>query len=308
MAYVKSHSTIPVPEVFFVNHNPNHVVGAAFVLMERMPGAPLNGMWNELSIKHKLAAVSQTGTVVAKLSELKFDRVGSLRCDGTLGPLINPGITGLVFQGSSFTNTGDYFCSFLQDDDTAHPEEATREDPEIRSRVRNFLASDGSGPTLHAPYGLIHHDLNWQNLLFTHDDKSQAPKLTAVIDWDWGATGLLYYLCEYPWWLNDICGIPEEWIENMLLRKQFVSSMLHHFPRHSADREEIRQCFRQKCWRLNQWKMRFMEVRWTDPSFETSLVKGYAKFLKGEHGNMACMLYDVSDWEPDSDPESEDDM
>lgn len=41
MAYVKAHTTIPVPDAYFVNFNPDHVVGAPFVLMERMPGTTL---------------------------------------------------------------------------------------------------------------------------------------------------------------------------------------------------------------------------------------------------------------------------
>ena len=39
--YVRKNTTITVPEIYLVNHNENHVVGAAFVIMERMEGEQL---------------------------------------------------------------------------------------------------------------------------------------------------------------------------------------------------------------------------------------------------------------------------
>lgn len=92
------------------------------------------------------------------------------------------------------------------------------------------------------------------------------------------------------------------------MRKQFVSGVLHHFPKPSQDRALVRQCFREKNIRFNRFRMIFKRVRWTNPAFETGLVKGYAKFLKAERNGMVAMRspYEVEDWQPDSEPESED--
>lgn len=48
-----------VPQVYFVNHNGTHVVGAPFVLMERLGGQPLCKLWAELTLEHrKVSSIS----------------------------------------------------------------------------------------------------------------------------------------------------------------------------------------------------------------------------------------------------------
>lgn len=44
MRYVKSQTTIPVPQVYFVNHNHDNEFGVAFMLMEHIPGTTLSGL------------------------------------------------------------------------------------------------------------------------------------------------------------------------------------------------------------------------------------------------------------------------
>lgn len=308
MAYVKAHTTIPVPDVYFVNFNSDHVVGAPFVLMEKMSGVALVDLWLELSLEHKLAVMRQLGSVIGRLAELKFDCIGSFRMGGTMGPLISPAATGHIAKGSPFSNTYSSMASFLQDDDAAHPEEARAVYPAIKADTHSFLNSERCLPIYNAPYRLIHYDFNMQNMLFSHDDKTKAPQLTAIIDWDWAATGLIYDLCEYPGWLEDQDYREGLWIENWLLRKQFVSGTLHQFQKHSADRLLVRQCFREKNFRFNRFRMIFKRVTWTNPAFETALVKGYAKFLQDENkgDETGRSPYEVEDWQPDSEPESED--
>lgn len=87
--YVHKHTNIPVPKIYFVNHNRNHVVGAAFVLMVRMQGESLSDIWDDLSMPDKLSAIQEVASVVRQLADLRFDHIGSLTGDGTVGPLLN---------------------------------------------------------------------------------------------------------------------------------------------------------------------------------------------------------------------------
>ena len=85
--YVRKHTSIPVPETYFVNPDPNHVAGAVFVIMERVEATHLYKIWDELSLEHKRAVIAQIAGVVLQLAELRFDRIGSLKADGSIGPL-----------------------------------------------------------------------------------------------------------------------------------------------------------------------------------------------------------------------------
>lgn len=51
--YIRKHTTIPVPRTYFINYNPNHVVDAAFVLLERIKGVHLYKIWDALPLEYK---------------------------------------------------------------------------------------------------------------------------------------------------------------------------------------------------------------------------------------------------------------
>jgi hypothetical protein len=72
MQYVRKHTSIPVPEIYFVNHDPNHAVGAAFALMEKLEGDDMYCIWRDLTLEHKLAIVEQIADVLVQLANLNF--------------------------------------------------------------------------------------------------------------------------------------------------------------------------------------------------------------------------------------------
>lgn len=145
--YVRKHTTIPVPEVFLVNHNENHVVGAAFVVMERTEGKMLCDIWDGLTLEHKIIVIGQLPDVFAQLAELKFDKIGSLKPDGTLGPLINVTENSQTMGNDAFSSTFEYFCAFLKEDNSARTEAARAHYPAIKgelhilaTRTRSYCA------------------------------------------------------------------------------------------------------------------------------------------------------------------------
>lgn len=64
LEYVHKHTSIPVPEVYLVSHSDNDYVGAPFVLMEHMRGSPLEDIWEDLSLEHKLDAIKQLAGII----------------------------------------------------------------------------------------------------------------------------------------------------------------------------------------------------------------------------------------------------
>jgi aminoglycoside phosphotransferase (APT) family kinase protein len=171
--YVRKHTTIPVPRVYCVNHNENHVVGAPFVLMERLEGDRLCDVWTELTLEHKPIVIRQLPDVHGQLAELKFDAIGSLNSNGTLGPLISLRQEWDAMSDEAFTSTLDCFFAFLRDDDVCRTAAARECYPAIRDELRSFLEKEVSNSTLQAPYRLIHGDLASQNILVLKRDPTQ---------------------------------------------------------------------------------------------------------------------------------------
>lgn len=303
MAYVRSHTSIPVPEIYFVNDNPNHVVGSSFVLMERMPGGRLCDVWYDLNYEDKLSVVGQIANVLGQLAELKFDKVGCLRHDGTLGPLMSTTGESRRLGEQPFTTTEEYACAYLNENDPNRSETVKAYYPAIKDELRTFLADNSDNTTLHAPYRLMHGDFESQNILV--EQEGGALRISGIIDWDWSHTGLLYHLCDYPAEILDHDGMEDNFEVNKLLRKHFVSSLAKHFPRGSADREKVKQCFREKTYAMNTLRSVFMYCLWSD-DLEEGLVKGYLRGLRGEGHEVEHRAYGgVWDWQPDSEPESD---
>ena len=85
--HVRKYTTIPVPETYFVNFDPSNAVGTQYALIERMRGVHLYTIWDYLTAEHKQAVLSQIVDVLAQLSSLKFDKIGSLNSSDRLGQM-----------------------------------------------------------------------------------------------------------------------------------------------------------------------------------------------------------------------------
>ncbi|KAJ5108556.1 hypothetical protein N7456_005231 [Penicillium angulare] len=85
LRYLRSQSDIPVPEVFDYCASSNNETGVPFILMSEAPGWPLSKVWKSTSSPqpsldsiHKAKILSQLGSITWKLSQLRFDKMGSL--------------------------------------------------------------------------------------------------------------------------------------------------------------------------------------------------------------------------------------
>lgn len=296
--YVMKHTTIPAPEVYFVNFNPCHVVGAPFVLTERLEGKHLYELWDRLSLKHKTVVVEQIADVLVQLASLKFDTIGSLTLDGTVGRLQNQTFPEHHHGKGPFDSPKDWFMCFLE---LQRAEEIMKLYSGFRAPFLEALEYEDNS-YLQAPYLLIHGDFDAQNLIFTTSD-SAPPQLSGVIDWDWSYTGPLYYLLEYPIFIQDVSWSPDKYNDNKILRKHFVQTLAQSYPKASCEREEVREVFRQKSYTLNSFADIFMRHLWDNLEMEKSVIGGYVRQLTDDNPDE----FDVSrayggrwDYEPDS--------
>lgn len=301
--YVRKHTTIPVPEIYFVNYNENHVVGAPFVLMERMDGGPLGDIWDALPLEHKLDVMRQLANVTGQLTEQKFEALGMIKKDGTIGPVLSDPEDGGPIAEHAFTSTLEAYLFYLQDDSN-HNKTLKNLYQEARVEIQSFLEQNATNPLLNLPYRLEHGDYNAWNILVVQEDKSLPPKISAIVDWDWSQTVELESLYSYPEWIID--GYKEnKWADNKVLRKHFVASLNQYFPRDSPERKLVKKCFREKCYLINYFGR---TVMWDheDEGITENRVRAYLGNIRGESNEMFRHPYDRLDWELDSDLEDSD--
>jgi hypothetical protein len=297
--YVRDNTTIPVPEIYFVNYSENHAVGAPFVLMEHIRGSPLDDIWEDLSLDHKLDAIKQVAGIHGQLAGLRFDTIGCIESDQSVGPLMDQVEWWQPLGDHAFTKTSDYLSSYMREDNPKRTESARALYPTIKEKISAHLKQNAFNPALHAPFRLILPDLGFQNVLVTQEE-GMLPMICGVIDWDWSYTGLLYYLCEYPRRIQDWDFAPECHDDNKVLRKHFVKCFANHFPKASADREAVKRSFREKNHTMNFFQDTFMNHLW-DPREEFSVVENYMNDI-----GMGEPAYGgIEGWQPDSEPESD---
>jgi hypothetical protein len=311
--YVRQHTSIRVPEIYFINRDPEHVVGAAFVIMEKLPGRHLYCFWEQLSLKHKLSVIESITGVLAQLIGLEFGAIGSLTSGGTIGPLLDfayPEDEGACC--GPFDNTLDYMLSFTKSGRPLSTSLA-KQYSDVRNIIRAFMQQDGSNPIYHGPYRMIHGDFDAQNMLFEWDDGEESPRLSGIIDWDHSHSGPLYYLCEYPIFIQDVDFSSEVkfWRQNKILRKFFVQKLAAHFPPGSHMRFQVKESFRQKNQTMNPFSSMFMGRLWPSEEAEASALECYVKChdLDSTEAYYYGKAYGGKPfWEADSEMGSDDDV
>ena len=218
------------------------------MLIEKLAGRHLYQMWSDLSLDHKRIVMQDIANIVVQLSGLKFDAIGSMMKNGVIGPLLYriPTDDYREETGMShrpFISTLEYLQFFR---------ELRSDGSEIFAKVEDILNSHLSSASfsscLDPPFRLIHGDFDAQNLLFTggtrqtDDECSEIvpPHLSGVIDWEYATTGPAYYLYEYPVFIQDSDDNKSAYAENAILRRQFLSTLIHSFPKMSKERAEVR--------------------------------------------------------------------
>lgn len=265
--YVRDHTFIPVAEIFYDDLRPDNPVGAPVVLMERLPGQHLYKFWDEITLDHKEEVLTQIATVLTQLATLKFNQIGSLREDGSLGPLEDECLP--PDNRGPFESTLDYMSAYIRENDVESPKLKDLYS-QIHAALEQYLSSQADTAYLNSPFRLIHPDFDAQNFLFTRPpvDSKDPPWLSGVLDFENAYTGPLYFLYEYPIFIQDVDYSPELYEQNSILRPRFVQSLRHGFTKGSREYSLARDVMRQKNFILNEFKRAFMLVKMDDGMME----------------------------------------
>lgn len=75
---VKTHTTVPVPEVLAWSSDASNAVGAEYIIMEKAAGIQLFKMWPEMDESSRLALIERLTKLESQLASVRFPAFGSL--------------------------------------------------------------------------------------------------------------------------------------------------------------------------------------------------------------------------------------
>ena len=314
MTLVRSRTSVPVPAVHLFEDSPSNDVGMQFIVMDHIEGVHLYRIWDDLTLQHKKDVVSQMAWVLGLLSSMEFDTIGSIIEDGSVGPLLHRILDEVHGQDmvkdmsdGPFGSTSDYLSLFLNhfSSNSAISEENRARSPEIQTILENYFTSHGDELYIRPPFRLRHADFDGQNLLFARSDNASSPCLVGVIDWDYSHTAPLYFLYEYPTFIQDISSSEHLYEENAVLRQHFVRALRGQFSPGSTRYNEVRACIPSgKCSTLNG----FMDIFMTGFTWSNRILQGLIGDYVITEGQGIGKAYEGrEDWAPDPDDESESD-
>src|SRR5271168_257768 len=87
---IRQHTCIPVPEVYLCETDIKNLLGAQYMLVERMEGENLSELWETMNLSERKSVVKQMAKFLIDLSVLKFDKIGWYRQDSEdVGPFFH---------------------------------------------------------------------------------------------------------------------------------------------------------------------------------------------------------------------------
>jgi hypothetical protein len=218
IAYLKQSTQIPVPEILAFCDNPrNSIVGAPYVLMNRMAGklaidnwvddgkassdeeeAEIDQDWpSEQTVARRTTFLRSLATMMTQLQHLEFRRTGVLRLDGLNGEnrvsvshsfhWHNKAVFHAPTRRGTCSSSQMYFHSALEDLEFPHLDLSKDADRDFAAGIRKILfiilstpafTASKAHPAARETFILRHDDLDLQNIL-TDDDGN----VTAILDW-----------------------------------------------------------------------------------------------------------------------------
>lgn len=78
LEYIRRHTTIPVARVVAFDASADNELGFEWILMEKVPGAPLEQFWDEMSLEAKFQITKEMAGFIAQLESLRFPAIGNI--------------------------------------------------------------------------------------------------------------------------------------------------------------------------------------------------------------------------------------
>lgn len=218
--FMRENGNIPVPKVIAFNSSSSDPIGFEWILMDFMPGMPLEEGWRSISWSAKEAIVEQLAVYSASMYRRQFHAIGNIYPNPKRPDPRTLEIKRIVsmqfFWGDHisqavprgpFKSSQDWIAARLSFDEAdgekvlQHSrDEDDREDAESTLRIikglRNYL------PEVFPAKGIertmfCHDDLSQHNILVDKDGR-----LTAIVDWECISALPLWKACQYPAFLQ----------------------------------------------------------------------------------------------------------
>ena len=247
ISYIREHTSVPVPRIIAHSPTADNELGFEWILMERIPGVSLKGLWREMDMETKDRETRVVARYVKQLyDQCSFDVIGSLYfyedlLDGKAHTVpmadsrfvIGPIVTAFMFAGGRklclprnlgpYTNDGEYMVAltdaevedmkFLQSPEArTHPDF----DEDLVEEAQGIIEALGKLQDLLKTIFPSRHRLPPRQFALTHHDLSLSNilvdpvtlKATGIVDWE--CTGTRPFWEErYPVFLEG-CEIEEE--------------------------------------------------------------------------------------------------
>ncbi|KAJ3577679.1 hypothetical protein NPX13_g2885 [Xylaria arbuscula] len=177
-------TAIPVPEVYDYadDGDPTNLVGAGYILLEKLAGKPLE--WHQASEMQKAQFTRQLADIYANLEQHPLDRLGRLQLSSTGQPEVGPAFFGYNSDGNlipfgPFDCSNKYYKALVQQKiQLAKTGQVATSAPLDQYLVCRSLI-DSLPPNESGPFFLRHVDSRDANFLVDDDYN-----ITGIIDWE----------------------------------------------------------------------------------------------------------------------------
>ncbi|GES58310.1 phosphotransferase enzyme family [Aspergillus terreus] len=213
MALVRAKTDIPIPHVFGYEFSDANEIGAAFILMEFLPGPSAMDADGGYETHHgqipttkKEEFYREVAGIQVQMASVRLPQIGSItrRNDNSfeVGPI--PGLEG------PFPTATDYFREWAKQAKFPLPDEGIRSSmaggpvEEIIESIKNFprslqnLANNIAGNNDDGPFPLYHPDFYHSNMIVDHKFR-----ILGIIDWE-GASTVPWEIVEPPLFLSKV--------------------------------------------------------------------------------------------------------
>jgi hypothetical protein len=214
MMFLSTQTKVPIPQLikYGLTGNPYHPDGLPFVIMEHVPGKPLDCVWEQLDDASKVKIYDQLADISLELRSHPFDRIGSLTLDDrgqwslsnrpltrALASLQRDGIG--IWMAQSYSSALDYFTDyfrhhrrrFIEQPNSAPTGSDAREKYAGLSLFESMISNYISPEFNEGPFVLSHGDLHQPNLLV-----DENLHIVAVLDWEWSCILPIQVACLPP--------------------------------------------------------------------------------------------------------------
>ena len=209
--YIKQRTKIPVPTVIAYDSSSENDLGFEWILMEKIPGAPLQDIWRHLSDTSKAAITREIASYILQIREnCDFHEIGGLYHDSDGEFIVGPIVTQSMFMNGRrqliprnrgpYDHDSDYaqtlvdvqiadvhFLKTMPSNDPNFDKDLLKDGPDILHAMEGLLSLipmifPRKEKNDHESFRttLLHPDLSLNNIMVDPN----TFKVTGIIDWE----------------------------------------------------------------------------------------------------------------------------